>query len=102
MNTEFIFQQAETRETEALATIDETVEHLAIGIVSIANIIDPEIVIIGGGVSAAGGNFIKTIEQKMKNYAIKQITKNLRVIRAKLGNDAGIVGAIILAEENSQ
>ena len=83
-----------------METIVETCGYLGAGIASISNIIDPEVVIIGGGVSEAGDTFIKQIEESVKQYSIKSIMQNLKVVKAKMGNDAGIVGAILLAAEN--
>jgi glucokinase len=100
LNTEFIFQKATRNEGLAMETIVETCGYLGAGIASIANIIDPEVVIIGGGVSEAGDTFIKQIEESVKQYSIKSIMQNLKVVKAKMGNDAGIVGAILLAAEN--
>jgi glucokinase len=100
LNTEFIFQKAVRNEGLALETIVETCGYLGAGIASISNIIDPEVVIIGGGVSEAGATFIKQIEESVKQYSIKSIMQNLKVVKAKMGNDAGIVGAILLAAEN--
>lgn len=100
LSTEFIFQKAELNEDLAKETIQETCNYLGAGIASIVNVIDPDVVIIGGGVSAAGQEFIQCIEDVVKQYAIKAIAKNLKVVSATLGNDAGVVGAIMLAAEN--
>lgn len=100
LSTEFIFQKAELNEDLAKETIIETCDYLGIGIASVANTIDPDIIIIGGGVAEAGPEFISRIEQVVKQYSLKPISQNLRVVKAELNVDAGIVGAILLAAEN--
>ena len=100
LSTEFIFQKASLNEDIAQEIVDETCHYLGAGIASISNIIDPEVVIIGGGVAEAGDDFIQKIENSVKQYSIKEITQNLKVVKAQMGNDAGIVGAIMLAAEN--
>jgi len=100
LNTKLIFKKAELNEDLAKETIYETCEYLGAGIASIANIIDPEVVVIGGGVANAGAEFIQCIENAVKQYSIKAITKHLKVVNAEMGNDAGIVGAILLAVES--
>ena len=100
LNTEYIFEKASRNDGLAKETITETCQYLGAGIASISNIIDPEVVIIGGGVSEAGDSFIKQIEEQVRQYSVKSITQNLKVVKAQMGNDAGIVGAILLAAEN--
>ena len=55
-------------------------------------VLDPEVFIIGGGISGAGEILIKNIEKAYLNYAHYGI-KNAKFVLAKLKNDAGIVGA---------
>ena len=100
LSTEYIFQKAAKQEPLALETIAETCGYLGAGIASIANIIDPEVVIIGGGVAEAGDGFIQQIGRQVKQYSITTIMQPLKVVKAHLGNDAGMVGAILLAAEN--
>jgi len=100
LSTEFIFQKAELNEDLAKETINETCDYLGVGIASIVNTIDPDIVILGGGVAEAGMEFIQRIEQVVKQNALKPIARKLNVAKAELNLDAGIVGAILLAAEN--
>lgn len=101
LSTEFIFQKAALNEDLAKETINETCDYLGAGIASIVHIIDPDIVVVGGGVAEAGSEFIKRIEQGAKMFALKPVAKTLKVVKSQLHNDAGIVGAILLATENS-
>ena len=100
ITTEFIFEKAAVDEDLAIETINETCDYLGTGIASFVNIISPQIVVIGGGVAEAGEAFIKRIEKVILQNAMKPISKHLKVVKAKLGNDAGVVGAILLAAEN--
>ncbi|MDZ7263541.1 MAG: ROK family protein [candidate division KSB1 bacterium] len=101
LSTELIFQKAALNEELAKQTIMETCDYLGAGIASMVHIIDPEIVIIGGGVADAGQEFIDRIQAVTKSVVLKPIAKSLRVVKAELKNDAGIVGAILLAAENA-
>ena len=80
--------------------IQETAYYLGTALSSAVNLINPEIVVIGGGVAlSAGVNFFKMIEKEIKTRAFPAATKNLKIVKAKLGNDAGLIGASILGDE---
>jgi glucokinase len=100
LNTELIFHKAALNEDLAKQTINEACDYLGTGLASAANIIDPEIIIIGGGVAEAGAEFIQRIEQVVKQNTLKSLSKKLKVVKAELNLDSGIIGAILLASEN--
>lgn len=102
LSTELIFEKAALNEELAKQTIIETCDYLGAGIASMVHIIDPEIVIIGGGVADAGQEFIDRIEAVAKGVVLKPIARSLKVVKAELKNDAGIVGALLLAAENAK
>lgn len=100
LTTQLIFQKAEMNEDLAKETINEACDYLGAGLASVVNTIDPDIVILGGGVAEAGAEFIQRIEQVVKQYALKPIARKLKVVKGELNLDAGIVGGILLAAEN--
>ena len=63
------------------------------------NILNPDSVVIGGGVSAAGEFLRSRVEKYFVTYAFPQVRKTTRVKIAELGNDAGIIGAASLASQ---
>ena len=80
--------------------IQETAYYLGTALSSAVNLLNPEIIVIGGGVAlSAGVNFFKMIEKEIKARAFPSATQNLKIVKAKLGNDAGFIGASILGEE---
>lgn len=101
LSPEFIFQKAALGEDFAIQTIDETSEYLGTGIASVVNIMDPQIVVIGGGVAEAGAEFINKIEKVVRQKIMRVNASRIKIVKAELGNDAGIVGAILLAAENT-
>ena len=62
------------------------------GLAAVANVVNPEVFVIGGGVSKAGEILIKFIEPSFKKYAFPPC-RGAKFAMAELGNDAGIVGA---------
>ncbi|MDY6805796.1 MAG: ROK family protein [Cyanobacteriota bacterium] len=70
---------------------------LGIGLTSSVYILTPELIIIGGGISAAAEFFLPSIEAEIERRVLSSSRINLRILPAKLGNEAGIVGAAKLA-----
>jgi len=99
ITTETIFQAEKMKDDLAREVICDTAEFLGIGITSAINLLNPQIVVIGGGVSRAGAKFVRLIERETKKRGFPSITDKLKITRAKLGNDAGFIGAAILAAE---
>ena len=65
---------------------------------NIINFIDPEIIAIGGGVSAAGEFLIQPVREKLAKLVFYKTMPYARVELATLGNDAGIIGAAMLGK----
>ncbi len=91
-----IFARAAEGEKEALAIIWETAEYLAHGISLAVGILDPDIVIIGGGLSEAGILLFGPLDEALARYVIPQMA-GIKVVPAKLGYECGVIGAIALA-----
>lgn len=83
-----------------IKVMNRAAEVIGIGIGSLVNVLSPEIVVLGGGVvEAMTDEFIDRIERAMRDIAFDFAAKNVRVVRAALGDDAGVIGAAMLARE---
>jgi glucokinase len=96
LTTEIIFEAERKGDALASDIINQSCAYLGAGIASAVNLLNPQVVVIGGGVSQGGNNFIKRIEKEVKRRAFPTATKNLKIVKAKLGNDAGFIGAAML------
>ncbi len=86
----------------ALSLLSELGDYLGQGLASIVAVLDPEVCVIGGGVSIAGEKLTEPIYfSYLNNLPAKGYRPELDVIAAKLGNDAGIIGAADLARAES-
>lgn len=86
----------------ALDIFSETGRLIGVALTSIAHILNPQIAIIGGGISAAGENLLfQHIRQEFKERTM-DIPSEMEIVPAKLGNDAGLVGAAMLAYSKKQ
>ena len=98
LNIKKIFMALKKGDSIALEVIEETADLLADGLAGIVNLLNPEIVVIGGGIADGGGGFVDAVSAGIRNRAFPTATENLRVARATLGNNAGFIGAGLLGE----
>jgi glucokinase len=86
-------------DSAAQRAVSSCVDYLATGLASVMAIIDPQLVVIGGGLSDAGGEpYIAEIESALRKRSIGPGSELFRVAKAQLGNQAGFVGAAMLGE----
>jgi glucokinase len=62
------------------------------------NTLNPEIVVIGGGVSNMGDLILDPIRKEVETRSLKSFVENLKIVRAELGGEVGVMGAIALAQ----
>ena len=85
------------KDKTAKEVIKNYLGYLSEGVVNIANIFQPEVICLGGGVSNAGDKILKPIRKAIKDYSFARFGKKQTEVRiASLGNDAGIIGAALL------
>ncbi|MBI2858348.1 MAG: ROK family protein [Chloroflexi bacterium] len=77
--------------------VSRAARYLGMGLVSIVNMLNPEMVVIGGGVAQMGEMLLGPARSLMKEKAFKLAADHVEVVQAKLGADAGIVGAAAYA-----
>jgi glucokinase len=93
LTTAGVFAAAAGGDPIALAIIDEVVDHVAMAIVAIGAIADPEIVILEGSVGRALGPFLKRLTERVAS----QLPAPPRVVASGLGSNATVVGAVAAA-----
>lgn len=93
INGKVIFQAAEMGDQLSIECIKEFVKYNAIGIVSLLHILNPEAVIIGGGVSMQKDRIVEPIKKEVFKRSMPAFASNIKIMVAQLGNDAGMVGA---------
>ena len=86
----------------AMEIFAETGRYIGIALTSIAHILNPQIAIIGGGIAEAGEKLLfGPIRAELSKRAM-DIPARMEIVKARLGNDAGIVGAAMLALESEK
>ena len=96
IDAKVIFDCAKQGDKLANLVVKRFVKYFAIGICNIVNILDIEMIAIGGGVSAAGEFFMDLLLSDIKKYKLFKEIPVCNIKIAALGNDAGIIGAAML------
>jgi len=96
-----VFDGVKAGDQIAMKVADKFGEYLGKALANIAVVVDPEVFVIGGGVSKAGSILLDYIEKYYNSYIFRGC-QNTKFSLAKLGNDAGIYGAVklIMSEKN--
>ncbi|MGW7417835.1 ROK family protein [Streptomyces sp. NPDC054863] len=81
----------------ALASFERAAQALAAGIAATATLVEVDIAVIGGGVAGAGGVLFDPLRCALKDYAALSFVRELQVVPAQMGTDAGLVGAAAAA-----
>jgi glucokinase len=95
-----IYPLAVAGNKKALKFWQDVGTHVGNGLVGVVNLLNPRLIIIGGGVSNNLRFMIKTIEDIIQKRAMPVQSKMVKIVRAKLGDDAGIIGAHVLVKES--
>ncbi len=81
--------------------VQRSARYLGIGIANLVNILSPEVVVIGGGlIDRLGDSYLKTAEASMREHAMPFLVDKVKVVAAKLGDDASVLGAACLLRES--
>ncbi|WP_225846721.1 ROK family protein [Streptomyces sp. HPF1205] len=81
----------------ALASFDRAAQALAAGIAATATLVEIDVAVIGGGVAGAGPLLFDPLREHLTRYATLSFAAGVEVVPAKLGTDAGLVGAAAAA-----
>lgn len=94
-----VFQAADQGDEVAQKVVDDTAYYLAVGAMNLMHIIDPDMVVFGGGMTAAGPPFLDRIKHYIRELAFPIPASRTIVQYAALGSDAGIIGAAACARQ---
>jgi len=88
-----IFQRAAHGDRDMLSVLDAWMDDIAHGITGLVHIFDPDMVLIGGGVSVQEELLMQPLRERIKAGVMPRFAEHLSIERATLGNDAGMIGA---------
>lgn len=93
IDAKVIFDAAKAGDWLANEIVGEAIEYIGIAVANAVNFIDPELIILEGGVSKAGDMLINGIRRVVERRRMKYASRNLKVVASKLGDDAAAIGA---------
>lgn len=92
-----VFEAAENEDELAIEIYRRVGRYLGIALAGLINVLNPDVIVIGGGVSAAWDLFIRHARAEIQKRAFREPAEHAKLVRAKLGDDAGILGVARLA-----
>jgi glucokinase len=93
-----IFDAARRGDEAALIVINTVALHLGIALANIANTLNPEKIVLGGGVSKAGDILLDPVKEQFLKNSFPRVAQSTEISIATLGNDAGVIGAAWLVK----
>jgi glucokinase len=97
ITAEAVHRAAEEGSAFCRGLIETAGRHLGLGIVSVVNILDPQVVVIYGGMAAAGDMLLGPCRRALREHALPPANERVRIVPSELGGDAGVIGAAGLA-----
>ncbi|HEV3440664.1 MAG TPA: ROK family protein [Gemmata sp.] len=88
-----VFELALAGDELAQKVVDDTAYYLALGACGVIATVDPEMIVFGGGMAMSGEWFREKIEAYVKDFGLPFPTRTVKIRFAKLGSDAGFIGA---------
>ena len=99
ITAEHVTKAAKKQDIVALSVIWEAAYYLGIGMANLVNLFNPQVIVIGGGVSAMGEMLLRPARKSMQEHAFKLPANTVRVVKSKLNPDSGILGAAAYAQQ---
>ncbi len=87
---------------KAIKVWQDVGEKVGVVLSGVVNLLNPKKIVVGGGVSNAGKVLFDSINKTVKSRAMPNHSRAVKILKAQLGSDAGILGAAILVKENLQ
>ncbi|MFQ6083577.1 MAG: ROK family protein [Candidatus Aminicenantia bacterium] len=98
LTAEEVFERAKKGDKTAQKAFQKAGYYLGLGLASIINLLNPEKIILGGGVMEAGDFLLKPALEEVKKRAYQKAIECCKIEKASLGNNAGIIGAGLWAK----
>ena len=99
LTSEKIYEVAARGDATAQGVFRQTGRYLGIACANLINLLNPEMIVIGGGVMAAGDLLMYSVQAAAKSHSFPSSYADCRIVQSKLWPDAGVIGAAMLARD---
>jgi len=94
---DIVLKAADEEDAIAIDIIKSSAMNLSVRIAYLVNFLQPEVVIVGGGIEKAGDHFLKVLEKSVERLMLEKISKNVKLTTAISGEEACAKGSALLA-----
>lgn len=91
-----VFEAYENGDALAKEIVERVVFYLSAGLTSVVNVLNPDVLVIGGGISQAGYYLVDLVREQILSRVMKSEKKFLKIARAELVNEAGLLGSALM------
>ena len=99
LNAKIIIDAAKEGDAIAMSVFNRYANYLTIAVNNIISFLDPDMIVLGGGVSHAGQFLLDAINERLPKYLMYPTLETPAIALAELGNNAGIIGAALLGRQ---
>lgn len=100
LTAEIIYEAALKEDKFAIKIIQKTSYYLGLGLVNLVNLLNPEVIVIGGEISQVGDILFKPVKEVIASRAFSTPVQRVKILASHFGKDAGILGAATLFLES--
>ncbi|WP_409251352.1 ROK family glucokinase [Bacillus sp. SCS-153A] len=93
-----IFDEARNGDVLAVSIVDQLAFYLGLALANLGNALNPDKIVLGGGVSKAGEVLLNPVDKYFNSFAFPTVASSTAISIATLGNDAGVIGAAWLVK----
>lgn len=99
VQAEDVFKAAAKGDEDAASVVGRAAYYLGLGLAAVVNVLNPELIVAGGGMAGAGDSFLKPVGGYLFQFAVEPSAKMVSLVPAMLGEEAGIRGILSLPGE---
>ncbi len=100
VNGKTAFDAKDAGDPTGTAVVERYLDYLACGVANLINLLEPEVLVIGGGISDQGEKILEPLRSRVRKAVfVPRMADRCRIVTAQLGNDAGVIGAAFLGRQ---